>query len=143
MYEIEPYVGVDEIKFGMTWEEIYQIMGDEYTRIDNSYVPGFSIYYPHLKISFDENGHCEAIEGNQLAGFYYKDIEIAGKSFKVIKKIFEKMDSTLDIDANGFRSYKLGIGVYVPTLKKSQKELVQGVIAFKKGYYDDDIITYL
>lgn len=39
MYEIESYIGLGEIKFGMTCEEIYQIMGDEYTRIDNLNFP--------------------------------------------------------------------------------------------------------
>lgn len=37
----------------------------------------------------------------------------------------------------GATSYKLGIGLYVPTIKKSKKELVQGVIAFQQGYYGD------
>ncbi len=41
----------------------------------------------------------------------------------------------IKMDSDGATSYKLGIGLYVPTIKKSKKELVQGVIVFKKGYY--------
>lgn len=135
MYEIKPYIGVGDIEFGMNGEKVCSIMGNEYRRIDNQYTPGFRLCFPQMHIFFDDNNCCNAIEGNILSGFYYKDIQIAGKPFKIIKKIFEEFDNNMDINQDGFTSYKLGIGVYVPTLKKSKNELIQGVIVFKEGYF--------
>lgn len=136
MYEIKPYIGVGEIQFGMKSEKICEILGDNYKRFENQYTPGFRICYPEFHIFFDENDSCNAIEGNISSGFYFNNIEIVGKPFITIKKIFEDYDDELEINEDGFISYKLGISVYVPTLKKSKKELIQGVIAFKEGYYN-------
>lgn len=136
MYEIKPYIGVGEIQFGMKSEKICGILGDKYKRYENQYTPGFRLCYPEIHIFFDENNCCNAIEGFISSGFYFNNVEIVGKSFITIKKIFEVYDDELEINEDGFISYKLGISVYVPTLKKSKKELIQGVIAFKEGYYD-------
>jgi len=34
------------------------------------------------------------------------------------------LDNSIEIDENGFTSYKYGIGVFVPTLKESMYDLV-------------------
>ena len=48
-------------------------------------------------------------------------------------KALKALDPEIKADRDGATS----IGLYVPTIKKSKKEPVQGVIAFRKGYYGD------
>lgn len=86
---------------------------------------------------FDENDMLIAVEGNIEAGFGYQGVEIAGRPFNEVYKYLKSFDIEIKMDSVGAASYQLGIGLYVPAVKKSKKELVQGVIAFQKGYYGD------
>ena len=137
MYEIIPYVGVGEIQFGMKFGEVCKLLGEDYKRIDNVYTTGYKLCFPNLNIHFDENELLNAVEGNIDAGFCYQGFEIVGQPFNKVYKYLKSFDIEIKMDSGGATSYKLGIGLYVPTIKKSKKELVQGVIAFKKGYYGD------
>ena len=138
IYDVKTYVGLGELKFGMTKEEIRNILGGEVKEIKKALSDkttdvfvgqGIHVYYNQL-------GKCEAIECGKGGIIKFKEKEIIGKPFKNIEKMFRELDDILEISDTGFVSYKLGIGVYVPTLKKSKSELIQGVIIFERGYYD-------
>lgn len=135
MYEIIPYVGVGEIQFGMKCDEVCKLLGKDYKRIDYGYTTGYKLCFPNLNIYFDENEMLNAVEGNINTGFCYQGYEIVGKPFNKVYKYLKNFDIEIKMHSDGATSYKLGIGLYVPTIKKSKKELVQGVITFKKGYY--------
>lgn len=135
--EIKPYVGVGKIQFGMNSEQIKSILGDECVRIDNRYVPGYKECFKGINIHYGANGCCEAIEGNSQAGFNYENILIVDQPFSKVLKKFREIDKAIVVDENGFISYELGIGAYVPTLKKSKNELIKSVLVFKKNYYDE------
>ena len=138
MYEVIPYVGVGEIRFGMKCNEVCGLLlCKDYRRIDNVYTAGYKLCSTNLNIHFDKNDMLIAIEGNIDAGFCYQGFEIVGQPFNKVYEYLKSFDIEIEVDSVGAISYKLGIGLYVPTIKKSKKELVQGVIIFQKGYYGD------
>ena len=65
--------------------------------------------------------------------------DMVGKEeyFRSLREYIANLDPEIKADRDGATSLRLGIGLYVPTIKKSKKEPVQGVIAFRKGYYGD------
>ena len=138
MYEIIPYVGIGEIQFGMKCDEVCELLGEDYRRINNVYTTGYRVCYPNLNMHFDGNDVLIAIEGNEVAGLSYQGFEIAGKPFNEVSRYLKSFDKEIKTDSAGATSYRLGIGLYVPTIKKSKKELVQGVIVFKEGYYGEN-----
>lgn len=137
MYEIIPYIGVGEFRFGMTCEEVCGLLREDYKRIDNRYTPGYSLYTRALHICFDGNDMLIAIEGSVNAGLCYQGFELAGRPFNEVYKYLKGYDIGIKADRDGATSFQLGIGLYVPAIKKSRKEPVQGVIVFRKGYYGD------
>lgn len=58
--------------------------------------------------------------------------DLLGLPFENVKDMFSQLDEKLEIDANGFTSYKFGVGIYVPY----HEAKVEGVIVFEKGFYD-------
>lgn len=120
MYEITPYVGVGEIKFGMKCDEVCGLLGEDYRCIDNIYTAGYRLCFPNLNIHFDENDMIIAMEGNTAAGFCYQGFEIAGQPFNKVYNYLKSFDTEIKMDSAGATSYKLGIGLYVPTIKKKR-----------------------
>jgi hypothetical protein len=143
-HEIKPYVGFDQIKFGMTADAVRSGIGGKFHQFEKTFDSemltdafedkGIHVYYK-------KPGVCEAIEFGYPADPLFMGNNLIGEPFKEVKKIFLKLDDSIEIDDTGFTSYKFGIGVFVPTLKKSTNEIVQGVIVFEKGYYSPRQVT--
>ncbi len=136
MVEITPYVGVGELRFDMHCDEVSKLLGEEYRRIDNRYTPGYMLCTGKLNLHFNADDRLTAIEGSVDAGLCCQGITLAGRPFNEVYKALKALDPEIKADRDGAISYRLGIGLYVPTIKKSKKEPVQGVIAFRRGYYD-------
>lgn len=138
-YEIKPYIGVGSIEFGMTESEVRSVIGGEFcqfkkTPASEMLTDAFSDKGIH--VYYKKPGICEAVEFGNPAEPTFMGNKLIGIPFKEVKKLFEKLDDTIEVDETGFTSYKFGVGVFVPTLKKSKNEPIQGVIVFEKGYYD-------
>lgn len=139
IYNIKPYEGVGELKFGMTRSEIEKIIGEKPLQIkktpfSKTKTDVFQNYGMHIYYNLMEQ--CEAIEFGTPATVTFNEEELLNQTYKMVEQKIKRIDSELAYDETGFISYKLGIGVFVPTLKKSKNEKVQGVIVFEKGYYD-------
>ena len=55
MYEVIPYVGIGEIRFGMGPDEVSGLLGKDYRRIDNRYTAGYMLCTGSLNLHFDGN----------------------------------------------------------------------------------------
>ena len=136
--EINSYVGVGEIKFGMTESEIMEICGNDFDKYENQFTEGFKLYWNGhgMNILCDGAGCCQAIEGGQTANITFKGESLTGKPYKDVKQYLLQYGKDIVEDEDGCTFYDLGIGLYVPTIKDGEQEEVEGVIAFVKGYYD-------
>lgn len=139
LYDIKPYVGAGPVEFGMSVSEVRNAIGGEFHTFKKtaiSEMPTDAFKDKGIHVYYKNPGVCEAIEFGTPSEPIFLGHKLVGLPFKEAKKIFEKLDDSLDIDETGFTSYRFGIGVFVPTLKKSKSEPIQGVIVFEKGYYD-------
>jgi hypothetical protein len=137
--EIKPYEGIDKLRFGMTNQEIrkkndFKVMG--FSKIKSDTMLSDKILGKGIHIHYDYENRCEAIEFGVPSNPTYNGIHFIGVPFIEVKEKFIKLDSKVEIHETGFTSYKYGIGVYVSSLKESEHEPIEGVIIFKKGYYD-------
>lgn len=138
-YEIEPYVGVDNILFGMSSEVVRGIVGNEYKtfrKASSSQTKTDAYIGMGLHVHFDKEDKCEAVEFSFPAKPTLFDIEFIGSPFDAVMKEFNKIDLGIEVDDTGFISIQYGIGVFVPSLKDSLSQEIQGVIVFKRSYYD-------
>jgi hypothetical protein len=137
IFQIEPYQGVGLIKFGMSRKQIQNAFADlkleakkkGTQEIDISFTLGLQIFYTSEKF-------CEAVQMFGASVPTYQHQNLLGKSFNILKKWFERIDSNLEVDPTGFTSYQLGIGAYAPFALKDPSKPVEAVIVFQKGYYD-------
>ncbi|RMG35030.1 MAG: hypothetical protein D6732_09985 [Methanobacteriota archaeon] len=59
-----------------------------------------------------------------------------GKPFSEIRPFLESRDPDFDEDDDGITSYKLGIALYIPALRHGDWATVEGIMVFRKGYYE-------
>ena len=64
MVEITPYVGVGELQFGMHCDEVRELLGEAYRRIDNRYTPGYRLCTGKLNLDFSQDDRLIAVEGS-------------------------------------------------------------------------------
>ena len=139
VYEIESYVGTEDILFGMLKEEIRDTIGSDFKEFKKA---NFALSHTDaftglgLHVHYDNEGKCEAIEFAYPSDVRFNGIKLLGNSFELVLNEIRKTDSNIEIDESGFISYKHGIGIYVPTLKDIRHQEIQGVIIFRRGYYD-------
>lgn len=135
---IEPYIGVGNIKFGFSKEEIHSILGNDYTE-SKSLIHPKKIRNLYTKlgihINYNENGKVEFVELLKPAEPIYNEKRLLKESFKFLCNWFKNLDQGIIIDDEGLKSLKLGIGLYVPADEEYLKNVVQTVYLFEKDFY--------
>jgi hypothetical protein len=138
-WNIKPYSGIGELKFGDTMAQIKNSLADyeneEFRRDPRSIMPSYIYEELGFFIYFDEVGKCEAIEFYEQANPLFKDKNLLQLSFKELVSLLSETDSELEIDESGFISYKLGIGAYAPDHKEEPELSAESIIIFKENYY--------
>jgi hypothetical protein len=138
--EIISHVGVGSIQFGMTRDQIREIIGGEAL----SYLKAPS-YSEMLTDAFEENsiqvfykkpGICEAVEFYKPQNPTLMGQSFIGVPFSQARSWFEEHDSNLELEVSGLTSYKLGVGLYAPGYMENISEPVESLIVFEKGYYE-------
>ena len=135
---IEPYVGVGPVRLGMSVQEVRQALGAEFKtfmKTPTSEMPsdffrtlGFIVYYR-------SPGLCKAVELVKPATPIFMGRRLLGIRFSGVRSWFENIDDSLEIQDTGLTSYRFGIGLYVPSARKSPDDPVESAIVFEQGYY--------
>ena len=123
----------------MTTTEVREALGTEYrigTRGDEPQHPydyftkyGFFVYY-------DMSGKVEAVEFGSRGKPMLGGVNLLGLSFEDLFKQITALDSDVKFDGDGFISTKLGVGCYAPGGEEEPEEPAEGIIVFRRGYYD-------
>ena len=136
MYEIKPYQGFNDIKFGCESLEIEEYMKVKPSKFKKSpYDISETDAYDDFFVYYDIDGKCEAIEFHSGAELIFQNISFFDKKYVDIETAFRNIDSDIEIDEVGFNSNKYGIGVYAPN-KDDCNSTIESVIIFRQGYYD-------
>ncbi|HOV27725.1 MAG TPA: hypothetical protein PK566_15380 [Pseudobacteroides sp.] len=136
-FHITLFEGTDSIKFGMTSEEIQDILKIKPTYFKQSQVDLFETedYYRTCHISYTlENDKltCAAIAFLPSTEVFLDNYQIMGKHLKKVEPFFKERFDDYTGDGYGGLAIKHGITFSTNTPKK-----VNWVYIFKKGYWEE------
>ena len=151
-YNVEPYQGAAGVKFGMTRCDVAKAIGGPegtFHRGGEERDPGGTDQYSDFFVSYDADGACEAIE------FFGGEVRCEGillfpNPYADALEKLQEAGVDLLCNGDGCTSLALGVGVYAPFARDilggeeadGDVPLVESVIAFRKGYYDDLVEAY-
>jgi len=129
---IKSMESVNEIKFGMTRDEIHSLWGET----EGFYKGEADILtddYGFCHIYYDSNDLFEAIDiAAEYVDVYYENT-ILPEKYSDILSFFRNMYDDIEEHGNGFISKKGSIGVYI----ENDEDIVDAIVFGKKGCYLD------
>lgn len=141
MYEIEPYVGVNPIQFGMSIEQVRRVLSapvEPFWKSQTSELPTDAFDSLGIHVYYKQPGVCTAVEfGSTKANPTLQNRLLLQQPYSEMKQWISLIDPDLTYNSQGLTSFKLGVGFYVPALGIDRNALITGIIVFEKSYYDD------
>lgn len=137
---IQSYKGFNEVKFGQTREQIRSLIDDHvniFFRTKESKSATDSFDNLGIFVNYDDSDCCEAFEFARPAEPFFLEINLFELSYTDLLNWFKKIDHNIIEFDVGFTSYKFGIGIYAPEKEDNPNLHCEGVIIFRKGYYDE------
>jgi hypothetical protein len=137
--EIEPERGLAGIQFGMTPDEVRQVLGSTAQTFRKSPSDALETDYFDalgIQVFYKQPGICEAIELAAPAKPTFKGKDLLGKPFSELRDWFQLIDRDVAIDETGLTSHRFGVGLYAPFAATVPDEPIESVIVFEQGYYD-------
>lgn len=136
VFEITSFVGVGDIKFGMSRNCVHDVMKwhifkeiSRYGEMSDYYQDiGFFVYY-------DNSQNVVAMEFHEPVNLKYNEVNLLNVSAKEGYVLMESWDESVEIDESGLTSFNLGIGFYAPNFQEENYNPVESVIVFSKDYY--------
>lgn len=133
--KVTPFIGMNNVKFGMKREEIRSLIQDDYkTILRNQYAENTSDYYPdHFYfIEYNKNDEFEAIEFTKGSNVYMDDLNIINFTFSDIKYLFDKKSINIEEENEISVTYHdLGLSI----TKDFDSDSVETVLCFSKYYW--------
>lgn len=137
-YQIEPYVGVGPIRFGMTRQEVQLLIAwdRQPTMHRGGDKPGDYFSPLGLFVDYRAPGVCEFVEfGGPLVPVLHGQTFL-GQPYRLARAWFEANDPDCERDGAGLTSKRFGIALYARSAEKDPDEPVEAVAVFEEGYYD-------
>jgi hypothetical protein len=139
-FEIEPLIGVGQVKLGMSQMEVRSLpfgVVRSFKKTTFSVLPSDYFVDVGIVIYYKEPGTVEAIEFSGPSEPTLNGVKLVSSSVELVKEALLSADPKLEIDQDGFISHSLGIGVALELDEEDNPSLkVQSVIVCEKGYYD-------
>jgi hypothetical protein len=136
---IRPYIGIGNITFGMTVEEVRHCIAapvKSFLKHPTDAIPTDTFEGLGIYVEYKNPGICQVVELAKPANPIWRGQSFLNLSFAAARHWFEQIDPELEVDDTGLTSYQFGIGLYAPNHRESPEENVEGVIVFEKGYYE-------
>ena len=137
--EIKPYKGFNQIEFGLGRDQIRVLLDDEvdtFYRTENSKVATDSFDNLGIFANYDEDDHSEAFEFSNPSEPWFLKKRLLGIPYNELLNWFNELDSEIDEFDVGFTSFKYGIGFYASDKENEPHLPCEGIIIFKRSYYD-------
>lgn len=141
--EIMSLQGAGPVKFGMSRAEVAHALGQTPHRCrkapsSHSDTDGFDVLGIFVYYGWDD--FCAAIEVPSIVGGSQLCIDgeaLNGMPMRVAVKRLSLRDAAIEIDEAGATSRALGVGLFTKADPDSSEAVVDSVIAFRLGYYDE------
>ena len=138
LYEIEPYVGVGPVTFGMSRQDVRRVLDSpvqDAARTDTG-IPTDFFRALGIFVYYRQPGVVEAVEFGGPTSPTFRNRDFLGHSYREIEDWIRSFDPDVALDPAGLTTYEFGFGLYAPSARKEPDLPVEGVIAFQKGYYE-------
>ena len=137
-FDINPYVGIGPITFALLRAEVRERLAapvELFMKGPTSISPTDAFDSLGIHVHYDFQDRCEAVE------LWRSDPTFRGRQllklpFTVIKSWLREIDHDLRADSSGLTSLTFGFGLYAPLAVDDDQSLVESVIVFRRGYYD-------
>jgi len=139
-FEVFPYAGVGPIEFGMVRADVRQRLAappESFTKAPGSASPTDAFDTLGIHVHYDSDDRCEAVEfGRRLVAPTFRGQPLLGRAWAEIERWLRAIDPYLASDSTGLTSLTFGFGLYAPSARDSPHSEVEGVIVFRRGYYE-------
>jgi hypothetical protein len=137
--EIEPYVGIGPVLFGMTRQQVRALIAApvrEFMKSPQSSVPADAFAKAGIYVFYSDEGCCEAVEVTRPSVPTLFGKSFVGQPYDRSEAWFRERDPNVETDEAGLTSRMFGVGVYSEGAKSRPSEPIEAVIAFRRGYYE-------
>jgi hypothetical protein len=138
-FTVRSFDGVGPLKLGMRRDEVRRELNgkvEEFRKGPNS--PTLSDFFAETMMVayYDLEDRLEAVEfGDELVADW-NGILLVGRPAKAIFDDVKQYSSKVEIDDDGVIFHDLGFGLYSPGWLEGDSEMNEGVIVFKRSYYE-------
>jgi hypothetical protein len=137
--EIRTHIGLGPVTFGMARKDVEVAMGSMPRRFKKTVActtltDAFDLQ--GLQVFYDEQDRVEALEVFSPARPHFGDLDLFSTPYAALVEIMRAQDPDLQEDELGFTSNALGFGVYAEHKDEDPERPSEGVIVFRKGYYE-------
>jgi hypothetical protein len=139
-FNILPYVGIGTLRFGMTVEQVRNqlaVLAQPFNKVSWAAHPTDAFDEVGLHVFYTADGKCEAFELAAPAKPTLHGTPLVGAAFDAVRDFLQGVDPALDVDESGATSRALGVAIYCPSHESTSGALVEGVLVFERGYYDE------
>jgi hypothetical protein len=136
---IRTHLGLGPVTFGMTRDEVARAMGAvprrfkktvACTTLTDAFDPlGVQVFY-------DADDRVEALEVFAPSRPSFGDLDLFNTPYVMLLEAARALDPDVQEDELGFTSNALGFGVYAEHKDTDPERPSEGVIVFRKGYYE-------
>jgi hypothetical protein len=131
--ELKPYIGINEIMFGMTSLEITRLLKKTPKKFKRSQDDLYETDdYDVFFIYYNDEGKCEAIEFNSDSHIELFNVAFFSTNYEELKEKFLIIDENIIFTEDGFMSKKYGFSVYIPD---ELDLIIESVIFFTEDYW--------
>jgi len=138
-YDIKPFKGIGNIKFGATPTEVRKILGEEFKSFKRSPTAAFPCdYFPHVGVFayYTAAGTLEAIEFASPAVPLLDGVNLLSIGLDAAKSLLRGKGGELEEDAGTLIAKSIGISLYAPNIKENPNTPCESILVFADGYYD-------
>jgi hypothetical protein len=138
-FEIVPFAGLGDVKFGMSPQEVRHLMGTSFKsfkRTPQATFPADVYATVGLFFYYDSAGALEAIEFAAPANPTVNGIELLGRELAELVSELSSLGEHIEADADSAIANGMGVSVRAPLAKDAGRAHVDSALAFRRGYYD-------
>jgi len=139
-FAIEPYVGIEGIKFGMTRDAVRNALASvkfsTFMKGPYSTFPTDAFSEIGLHVYYKAPGICSALEFVLSAEPTLLGRQLMGVPFSELRSWLLALDPSAELIGTGLISRKFGISPYVMDAFRHPEDPVESVYAFEEGHYE-------
>jgi hypothetical protein len=138
-YTIYPYEGVGQIRFGMTPQQVHEILGepdDQFPASKRCDLPADIYDRLNLFIYYKHPNSCEAVELFVGSNPSFQETLLLDHSMQDLKSWLLLIGSDIQYSTSGFISFKYGLSFYSSYYNPQLLCHSDSACVFERGYFD-------